>query len=322
MEHPTHNNRKRYHLLVMRQTAHLGNMNKLKLRKLLIILIIFLISVSEILASESPIKDKPEQSINYLKEIIKESKDGKSGLLKSDIWKYFNENNTANDEEHKLIDAWLKDFLIEKFERVLSIKLEKISIGKSDKYDSKHYAVYGYGLKIPWSDEDEVNISEHSSIIVRFHHWLVLVDNPINKLGPSCMFTDSSIDFYSLFNNESPVTKFEFAKMALDYNSTDFYNAYNIRKKMIALALMFVKEDYARMTRGTLHPNSIYYFDEPNVKGFQIGSVENNNPVSLSLFLNDDEELNISIFKVDGEIITQSHIDFIINNIQKLKCPE
>ena len=81
--------------------------------------------------------------------------------------------------------------------------------------------------------------------------------------------------------------------------------------------LLNVKEMYfyASKERGG-DARSIYFFEEPNVKGFQIGTIDKLASISLILFPTNNKELSVHILKLQNGEITQDHIDFIIHNFR------
>jgi len=65
--------------------------------------------------------------------------------------------------------------------------------------------------------------------------------------------------------------------------------------------------------------DSIYSFNESNVKGFQIGNPITTDIIVLILFPNSDVELNVFVFEGENGEVTQDHIDYIIYNFEQIK---
>lgn len=262
-----------------------------------------------------------EINIEKFKDLIRNYDKGSNlDRLNPEIWNLLNGENSYNQKQLKELDNFLRIFINNQFEsqRQLSLIPQRRKINRTNKFDSNVYFVYGCELKLPWRDKAQINDWKYNTFIGKKQKWALLFDNPEETyLTPGSDFfekLDQNL-LYMLFLNQLPSNSFEFVKAALNTNANDLSNAYNIRNKLIVFLLSNVKHMYL-FESNLRDASSLYFFEEPNVKGFQIGAIDKGNAISLILFPTDNKELSVYVMKGANGEITQDHIDFIIHNFR------
>jgi hypothetical protein len=298
----------------------------IKLPTLPIILCIILIHSNALALQSVKVRKDKFNDRNLTEFLQKKDKKEHWDFWQHEIQKYLDPDSDDN-EKLKEIEAILTKDIHEKYKRELSLVPIKRDIKKAKSSKSMAVRAYGYKINLPWGKEDEIFRFDTALGVFKYNNWAIVFDNPTeNSLPGSYAYKDwKSEDHLNLiFYNGPPKNQYEFTSAVLHANASDLTNSYDIKRrikeKVLLWSLIFIKQLYTlEYEKLDYYVNSIYSFDETNVKGFQIGNPKSTDLIVLVLFPNDDVELNLQIFKGKNGEVTQDHIDYIIHNFEQIK---
>jgi hypothetical protein len=94
----------------------------------------------------------------------------------------------------------------------------------------------------------------------------------------------------------------------------------SLYKKIIAMTLLFIKSMYLiESDKLGVISDPIYHFHTEKIKGYQVGDTIRSRAVRISLFPHDNEELNIFIMIAEEFKVSQSDIDYVIQNVERIQ---
>ncbi len=225
--------------------------------------------------------------------------------------------NFSNKEKLRQIDEIFKR-TIKEYKRELALVPVRRIVKQPKGHISNLFKAFGYKMLLPWEKESSRYHSELISYIVKHGSWIVVVENPKDGFWSGAYESwkyDAWFDF--IYYDIPSDSLFGFTKSVLSVNSVDLYllqDELEIYKKMSQI-ILGSKIKWVFTSKSKKHGryvDSIYSFDLPNVKGFQIGKPDTSKLTHLILFPKKNIELNIEIFKGENGNITQDHIDQII----------
>lgn len=238
-----------------------------------------------------------------------------SGLSKTDpIYDYAEVNKFFTDAIFKTPEYQLELFPVDR------------SLSSPDLERKQVFDAYGYRIYLPWKIESETIRNEYVSVIYSPGNYALTFDNPDNSTN-SDMFMDMLDDFeeISAYRNVykeyiKSKSNYDLVTAALYFTSDSISPNDSLNRKMIAMVLLGIKGMYLLESEKLgVKSDPIYHFKTDKIKGYQVGDTTKGRWVRVALFPEDNEELNILLAIVEGFKVTQSDIDFIIQNIEKLQ---
>ena len=262
---------------------------------------------------------------NFTKFLNKSDNEENLNFLQREIKKYLNPNFN-NIEELLEKEAYLTKIIHEDFKRELVLVPVSRDIKKTKRSKSFTVKAYGYKIDLPWEKTKEVYRFKTDFCVLKTGNWLVLFSNPSeNFFFPLDFYKDWKSEGHLdlIFYNRPPKSKYEFISAVLNAKESDLTDSYDIEKslkeKVLLWTLMLLKSRYTKEFDRKGFVDSIYSFNESNVKGFQIGNPITTDIIALILFPNSDVELNVLVFEGENGEVTQDHIDYIIYNFEQIK---
>ena len=212
-------------------------------------------------------------------------------------------------------------YILKKYKKEMELVPIKKVFGSAQKNNFISFSAFGYNIQLPWKDHDETYRTDPASCIVKFNQWLVAIEDPSGGTGSLAYETWKYELLDSIFNNDPPNNLYDFVKIILCTSYNDLQNEQNllksVRQKSLLTTLLIVKRLYIHENpEQGIYADSIFSFDLPNIKGFQIGRPSTSNQTILILFPNNDTELTIRIIKGKKGAVTQNHVDYIIRNFE------
>jgi hypothetical protein len=206
--------------------------------------------------------------------------------------------------------------------QALNIVPEKRNISRITFNGWTAFQAYGYSIAIPWDKNLKTLRNDAVSVIYSTNKFLVGLENP--KIESWMSEFDENLKKKGLMDcfPDKKLSKEKYSIVSTVLNNT--YDDF-IKETYLDLAakkhfLLTIKWNYvAESSRLIANPQPIYSFEINSIRGYQVGSIERTHFIDIYVFTNDNVQLKI-IIKRDSEnndfIITQDHIDFIINSIK------
>lgn len=231
---------------------------------------------------------------------------------------------TEDINEYAEADKLITDIIFNTPEYHLELSPIERSLSFPDVERTQAFDAYGYRINLPWQLECETIRNEYVSGIYAPGKVVLMFDNPDNSTN-SDMFMNmlDDLEEISAYRNDykdyiKSKSNYELVTAALNFTADSISPDDSLYKKIIAMTLLGIKGMYLiESDKIDVISDPIYHFQTDTIKGYQVGDTIRGRCVRIALFPDANEELNILIMIAEGFKVTQSEIDFVIQNVQK-----
>ena len=222
-------------------------------------------------------------------------------------------------------EAFITDQIFHNFEHALGLSPIERFLTQPIGERGQIFEAYGYRIYLPWKLETETIRNEYTSIVLSTGNFLLAFDNPDNSTH-SDLYIDMIDDFeekpqFRSLYKDYVKSKSNYGLVTGAFNVTNDTISIddNLNKKVIAWRLLMLKDLYLHEKEEIgIKSTPFYHFETDKIKGYQIGDTISGNCAQLSLFPSDNEELYMFIGTRGNFNATQSDIEYIIQNIEKI----
>lgn len=233
---------------------------------------------------------------------------------------------TNDTNEYAEADKLITEIIFNTPEYHLELSPVDRSLSFPDVEKTKAFDAYGYRINLPWQIECETIRNEYVSGIYAPGKVVFMFDNPDNSTN-SDMFMNmlDDLEEISAYRNDykdyiKSKSNYDLVTAALNFTSDSISPDDSLYKKIIAMTLLGIKGMYLiESDKIDVISDPIYHFQTDTIKGYQVGDTIRGRCVRIALFPDDNEELNILIMIAEGFKVTQSDIDFVIQNVGRIQ---
>ena len=233
---------------------------------------------------------------------------------------------TNDTNEYAEADKLITEKIFNTHEYHLELSPVDRSLSLPDVEKIQAFDAYGYRIYLPWQIECETIRNEYVSGMYAPGKVVFMFDNPDNSTNSAMFLTMlDDLDEIAAYRNDykdyiKSKSNYDLVTAALYFTADSISPDDSLSKKIIAMTLLGIKGMYLNESEklGVIS-DPIYHFHTDKIKGYQVGDTIRGRCVRIALFPDDNEELNILIMIAEGFKVSQSDIDFVIQNVGRIQ---
>ena len=228
-------------------------------------------------------------------------------------------------KEYRDTDEFITDQIFNYYGYELGSTPVERSLSCPDTQKFQKFDAYGYRIYLPWKIETKTIRNDYTSVVYSPGNFVLLFDNPYkNPISDMFMSILGKFEKYDEYRHVykkyiHSKSNYDLVAASLNMNRESISPDSPLNEKIIAWGLLTIKKLYLfESNELEIIADPIFHFRTDKIKGYQIGDTIQDSWVRLTLFLNNNEELYLTLKMADTFAVTQSDIDYIIHNIEKI----